>query len=167
MAKGNRISAPEKILILPESHTENKFYLENLFYLKSILEDAGFEIELGRYTDDPTVYELTTASEKHVTEYQILRQGNVIKTSHGFTPDWIILNNDFSQGYPQILDGVTQPIFPPFKLGWYTRKKSTHFEFYNQLATEFANLIGLDPWSLTIDSRPVQNPSSQISRTSN
>src|ERR1700752_1522343 len=42
MAKLHSIKVPEKIMIVPENHTENKFYLENLYYLKSILEEAGF-----------------------------------------------------------------------------------------------------------------------------
>ena len=157
MAKGNGLAIPEKILIIPENHTENKFYLENLFALKSIMEDAGFEVELGRYDGEKTTFELTTASEKHITEYSVSREGDLLKTNSGFCPDWVILNNDFSQGYPECLDGITQPIFPTYKLGWHTRKKSTHFEFYNELATEFANLVKIEPWYLTIESKAVEN----------
>jgi glutamate--cysteine ligase len=42
-------------------------------------------------------------------------------------------------------------------MGWHSRKKSTHFHFYNALAEEFAGIIGIDPWRITIDSVPVEN----------
>jgi glutamate--cysteine ligase len=157
MAQLRGIPMPEKILVIPENHTENKFYLENLYYLKNIFEEAGFEIAFGRYSEDKNTYELTSASEKKIVEVPVVRDGAILKTSTGFTPDWIILNNDFSQGYPDCLDGVSQPIFPTYKLGWHTRKKSTHFIHYNALATEFAQLIGLEPWHFTIESEAVDH----------
>jgi len=158
MAALHRLPVPDKILIIPENHTENKFYLENLYYLKNILEEAGFETALGRYAD-PTrqTYELTSASEKHLTEYPLVKEDHTLKTSEGFVPDWILLNNDFSQGYPDCLDGVKQPIFPSYQLGWHSRKKSTHFDFYNRLATDFAQAIELDPWHITIESKAVDH----------
>jgi glutamate--cysteine ligase len=159
MAKDHSVMMPEKILIIPESHTENKFYLENLYYLKSILEEAGFDTAFGRYDStcdgSANVIELTSHSEKKIVQATIRKVDGILQTSTGFVPDWIILNNDFSQGYPECLDGVRQPIFPSYQLGWHSRKKSTHFEYYNRLATEFAQLIGLDPWRMTIDSRAV------------
>src|ERR1700716_3214229 len=36
-----------KVLILPESHTSNQNYIENLYYLTQILENAGLETKLG------------------------------------------------------------------------------------------------------------------------
>ena len=156
MAGHLKLKNPEKILIVPENHTENKFYLENLYYLKNIMEEAGFEVALGRYTDDPTSFDLVSASGKELTEHQILKENGVVKTTAGFVPDWIILNNDFSQGYPDVFDGVKQPIFPSYKLGWHSRKKSRHFDFYNILAREFAAAVELDPWHLEIESKSVE-----------
>jgi glutamate--cysteine ligase len=159
MARAHAVKMPEKILIIPESHTENKFYLENLYYLKSILDEAGFDVVFGRYDStcngSPNTLELTSHSEKKIVQTTIKKVDGSLQTTTGFVPDWIILNNDFSQGYPECLDGVNQPIFPSHKLGWHSRKKSTHFEYYNQLAEEFANLIGIDPWRITIASRAV------------
>jgi glutamate--cysteine ligase len=159
LAKAYSVKVPEKILIIPESHTENKFYLENLYYLKSILEEAAFEVAFGRYDStcdgSPNVLELVSHSEKKIIQTTIKKTDGLLQTTTGFVPDWIILNNDFSQGYPECLDGVKQPIYPSYKLGWHSRKKSTHFDFYNQLAIEFANLTGIDPWHFTILSKAV------------
>lgn len=160
LAKLHSLNVPEKIMIVPENHTENKFYLENLYYLKSLLEEAGFDTAFGRYEtnceSNPQTLELTSHSEKKIIEHTIQKVNGVLQTHTGFIPDWVILNNDFSQGYPECLDGVKQPIFPTYKLGWHSRKKSTHFEFYNQLATEFSKVIELDPWHITIDSVAVK-----------
>jgi glutamate--cysteine ligase len=41
-------------------------------------------------------------------------------------------------------------------LGWHSRKKSDHFKYYNQLAGEFAALVGIDPWSIQIDTDEVE-----------
>ncbi len=161
IAKSYSLKIPEKILIVPENHTENKFYLENLYYLKSILEEAGFEVVFGRYENNcetnPQTLELYSHSEKKIIEATLLKVNGVLQTHTGFIPDWIVLNNDFSQGYPDCLDGVSQPIFPTYKLGWHSRKKSTHFDFYNQLALEFSKVIELDPWHITIESEAVSN----------
>jgi len=157
MARDLGLKYPEKILILPENHTENKFYLENLYYLKNILEEAGFEIAFGRYTDDPKSYDLVSASGKEITEHRLKIEDRTLMTTTGFVPDWVVLNNDFSQGYPEYLDLAIQPIFPSYKLGWHSRKKSRHFDFYNQLAQEFATLVELDPWHLLIESKSVDH----------
>jgi len=155
----NSVQVPEKILIVPENHTENKFYLENLYYLKSILEEAGFETAFGRYENDcesnPQTLELYSHSQKKIVEHTLLNKNGVLQTHTGFIPDWVVLNNDFSQGYPKCLDGASQPIFPSYKLGWHTRKKSTHFDFYNQLAIELSKVMELDPWHFTIESKAV------------
>jgi len=40
------------ILLIPENHTRNTFYLENVFALKSILETAGYEVKIGSLLED-------------------------------------------------------------------------------------------------------------------
>jgi glutamate--cysteine ligase len=46
---------------------------------------------------------------------------------------------------------------PPRQLGWYQRKKSTYFKHYNELATEFAKLIEVDPWLFTVETELFEN----------
>jgi len=36
-----------KILILPEAHTSNGWYIENLFYLREMLTQAGLDVRVG------------------------------------------------------------------------------------------------------------------------
>jgi len=151
---------PKKIAILPESHTSNKFYIENLWTLQDIFVRAGFETRIAWWTGDegnpPHSVSLESVTGKVLEAFPIKREGNRILLSDGFEPEWIILNNDFSSGYPKILDGVQARIYPSHKLGWHSRRKSTHFRYYNKYALEFANLLSIDPWLVSIDSQVVE-----------
>jgi glutamate--cysteine ligase len=66
----------------------------------------------------------------------------------GFEPCVVLLNNDLSAGIPDILRNVEQSVLPPLHAGWAVRRKSNHFEAYNQVAEDFAEVIGIDPWLL-------------------
>lgn len=144
---------PKKVLIVPENHTNNKFYAENLKTLQSIIESAGFETRIGWYEETPSLahpIELEAASGDRLKAEPIdIRQGRA--SIGGFVPDLLVLNNDFSSGFPTRLSQVTQPVFPSYKLGWHTRRKSEHFIHYNRLAGEFAQLIGIDPWEIQVN----------------
>lgn len=152
-AKRLGIGVPQKILILPEFHTHNLYYAENLYYLQGILIDAGFSVKIGWQSGTDPVH-LTSATGKELIAYPTQIENGIL-SADGFIPDLILLNNDFSGGYPHYLDAVTQPILPSHMLGWHSRKKSTHFHFYNELATEFAKIIDIDPWLVQIDTQEI------------
>ncbi len=148
------VELPKRILILPEFHTQNKFYIENLASLRSMIQESGFEVEIGWHPDEKSDVTLTSESGKTLLAHPVsARAGKLVAGE--FEPDLILLNNDFSGGYPKLLDEISQPVIPSHRLGWHTRKKSTHFKHYNDLATEFAELIGVDPWLLTVASEEV------------
>jgi glutamate--cysteine ligase len=63
-----------------------------------------------------------------------------------FDPCVVLLNNDLSGGIPPILRDIEQWMLPPLHAGWAVRRKSNHFEAYRDIAQEFADLIGIDPW---------------------
>ena len=63
-----------------------------------------------------------------------------------FKPCTIILNNDLSEGIPDILTNISQSIYPPLSLGWASRLKSEHFLHYQTVCHTFAELLSLDPW---------------------
>lgn len=151
-----------KIMILPESHTQNSFYIENLFYLQQLIQNADYDVCIGWYGPLPEgstqSVELVSNSGKVLTAYPIRIEEGVLSVTQGnekFTPDFILLNNDFSSAYPKPLDEVKQPIIPSHTLGWHSRKKSEHFKYYNLLAAEFAKITGIDPWVIQIDTQEV------------
>ena len=146
-----------KILLLPESHTRNHFYIENLKVLRDIFIQAGFIVRLGSL--DP----LLTENIKFITDSGEVLLIEVLERQQDqlglidFTPSLILLNNDLSTGIPLILQGIKQKIIPTPQLGWWHRCKSSHFYFYNIVALEFAKLIDLDSWLINADFRTVDN----------
>jgi glutamate--cysteine ligase len=155
-------SGSNKVLIIPESHTTNLFYIENLYYLSQIFKNAGFDLQIGWYgaipegAPNPLVLKSATGKEVEARPIAIKdRQMTVEVGSNTFVPDLILLNNDFSSGYPKAFDEVSQPILPSHILGWHSRKKSEHFKYYNELAGELAEILEIDPWILQIDTEEV------------
>ncbi|CAM2824443.1 TPA: glutamate--cysteine ligase [Legionella pneumophila] len=135
-----------KILLLPESHTRNKYYLQSLNVLKTIFVKAGFIVRIGSL--DPEIKEPTEIileqGETLLIE-PLQRQGDKVGLDN-FSPCLLLLNNDLSSGVPEILQDVQQRIRPTAKLGWASRLKSSHFQFFEEVAIEFAELVGIDPW---------------------
>ena len=64
----------------------------------------------------------------------------------GFIPDAILLNNDLSSGIPSFLDNVKQVILPSKNIGWTSRLKSEHFNYYSDVCSNFSKLLGFDSW---------------------
>ena len=136
----------EKILLIPESHTRNAFYLDNVAILCDLLECAGFVVKLGSFlSDEQLPLNLTTASGRTLTLHAVQQQHNQVQSGN-FIPDLIFLNNDLSEAHPAMLDHTPQPIVPDLRLGWKQRLKSVHFSHYNKVANEFSDLIKIDPW---------------------
>jgi glutamate--cysteine ligase len=61
----------------------------------------------------------------------------------------VLLNNDLSNGVPPELEGLEQTLSPHPNVGWHRRLKSEHLRHYTELATDFARILGIDPWLLT------------------
>jgi glutamate--cysteine ligase len=58
-----------------------------------------------------------------------------------------LLNNDLSAGVPGILEDLhEQYLLPPLHAGWSIRRKSKHFECYEEVSKRFGKLLGIDPW---------------------
>lgn len=135
-----------RILLIPENHTRNNFYFENLYTLHDILSKAGFEVRIGSLLEDiGTSKEITLESGGQIKLESIQRQGDRIKVNE-FLPCFILLNNDLAADIPEILQGISQVILPNVNLGWHHRLKSHHFSHYEQVAKEFSELLDLDPW---------------------
>jgi glutamate--cysteine ligase len=140
-----------KIIILPENHTRNLRYLENILALQEILADGSKrEVRIGSLIAEiDDVLTIDLENQKQISLEKLLKDGDKITTKNGFCPDLIIANNDFTGGLVDILQNITQPIIPSPNLGWYVRKKSVHFDIYNQVVSEFCQIIDLDPWLIS------------------
>ena len=139
----------KSVLIVPENHTRNIFYLQNVLALSNILRSAGFEVRLGSLNPEITeATEFETALGDKILLEPLLRTRERVHLADGFSPCLVLLNNDLSGGIPEILQGIAQTVLPPLHGGWTTRRKTAHFAAYNQVAAEFAELIGVDEWRI-------------------
>ncbi len=134
------------VLLIPENHTRNLFYLQNVSQIVTILRQAGMLVRVGSLLPEiTTATEIQLPNGSSLTLEPLSRIGNRLNVD-GFDPCVILLNNDLSSGVPDILKKLEQDIFPPLSAGWHTRRKSKHFSAYDQVANEFSNLLGIDPW---------------------
>ena len=140
----------KRLLLLTEEHTQNPYYWDNVFALQTLFQNAGRDVRVAIPKPLPAPLSVTSASGHTVTVHSAARQGQSVDID-GFKPDLIISNNDFSVEYEEWADGLTVPMNPPRELGWYRRRKDRFFRVYNEMVTEFSALIGLDPFTLQVE----------------
>lgn len=135
-----------RILLIPESHTRNIFYFENLSILAEIIERAGFDVRIASLIPELTepLKQILPSGREIILE-PLIRENNRVGVKNYF-PCCIILNNDFSAGVPDILKNTSQTFIPSLNLGWSIRLKSDHFRFYQTVTEEFSKIIDLDSW---------------------
>ena len=146
----NNFSMPiRKILLIPENHTRNQKYFENIAMLHKILS-SYCEVKIGTLNNEIIKSTDFVLENNHIITLNPIRLNNKkIETIDGFIADAIILNNDLTTEIPDILKTTITPIFPSAKLGWYQRSKSKHFDLQNNLIKEFCKIIDLDPWLIS------------------
>ncbi len=148
----------DKLLIVPEIHTRNLHYWENIKTLETVLLRRGFEVKVGFISEEIERNSISVeAFGGGRVEMEKARRDGVRIVAGDFVPDAVLLNNDFSDDCPSILRDIAQPILPPVEIGWHSRRKDTHFEFYNSLAREAAAVCGIDPRTILIETRLVEN----------
>jgi len=138
----------KNILIVPEAHTRNLFYLSNLHALHSILSGAGYKVTLGSIREDIEDTLIVKDSCDHPLSLEKMNNvGGKLQTK-SFKEGMILLNNDFSVQVPKLLENVKECIAPPLQLGWLHRKKSNHFYHFCKLIDEFCDKMGIDKFLL-------------------
>lgn len=135
-----------RILLVPENHTRNTFYLQNVAMLANMLRQAGLEVRVASLSP-----EIVARSEFALPNGGVLVQEPAKRVGHrliveGFDSCAVLLNNDLSGGIPDLLRDLEQVVIPPLHAGWAVRRKTRHFGAYTRVARQFAELIGIDPW---------------------
>ncbi|RZT38713.1 glutamate--cysteine ligase [Cupriavidus agavae] len=140
----------KNLLLIPERHTRNMFYLQNVARLSLIMRQAGLNVRLGSLSEEitePTPIELPDGQTLVVEPLARLGTKGRRLGLKDFDPCSILLNNDLSAGIPPVLENIhEQYLLPPLHAGWSTRRKSSHFAAYDEVAKKFAKLIDIDPW---------------------
>ena len=135
------------LLLIPENHTRNTFYLQNVARLAMILRRTGLNVRIGSLLPDLTQPTSIDLPDGQTLLLEPLRRGPHRLGLDGFDPCAILLNNDLSAGIPEILEGLhEQFLLPPLHAGWAVRRKSTHFHAYDDVAADFSRIVGIDPW---------------------
>lgn len=139
-----------KVLLIPEAHSRNLAYLDNISIIQKMLKDTGVEILLGSLEEEvETRFTKQAGNGEVLTFYRLKQIKHVVQTSTGFIPDLIILNNDLTTGIPPLLDKTEQKIIPSQCLGWHRRRKSEHFSSYAKVAKDFAHAFHIDDWLIS------------------
>lgn len=137
----------KNLLLVPDRAVRNSFYLTHLQCLVQVFTQAGLNVRLGAL--DPAVTEPLPLPLPDGSELLLepLVRGRGRLGLKDFDPCTILLNNDLSAGTPEILQGLHQQyLLPPLHAGWGVRRKSRHFQSYEEVAKKFAKLLGMDPW---------------------
>lgn len=137
-----------KILLYAESHTRNKFYLKNIIALKNLLSSSKREVRVGMNKEALPQARIEVSIDSDTLELNQVSKSEGKIFCDSFVPDLIISNNDFSAGIPDFFSDLTQPIIPDPRLGWHSRKKSTHFKILENLVSDFSNEFKVDPFQL-------------------
>lgn len=136
----------KSVLLIPENHTRNSFYLQNVAAIKRLLQQAGLNVRLGSLSPEITqATHISLPNGESLLFEPLQRQGQRV-VLEDFNPCVVLLNNDLSAGIPAILQNIEQKLLPPLHAGWAVRRKSHHFAAYNQVAEAFAALLDIDPW---------------------
>lgn len=142
--------APWKVGLVPESHTNNEGYLQNLLALKKMILMSGAEFKLA-WSGIPIPKEWNLKTSQFEVLYHPMN--DVIEWS-----DIILLNHDLSGGPLQALEFYSKPIYPNPELGWYKRRKSEHFDIARKVLTRISKQVPeIDPSDFIAESISLEN----------
>jgi glutamate--cysteine ligase len=148
------------LLLVPDAQTgSDAFYLASVQTLVQIFNQAGLNVRLGSL--DPALKAPRRIAAPGGTELTL----EPVQRTRGrlglkdFDPCTILLNTDLALGIPRELQGLhEQYLLPPLHAGWTVRRKSRHFDSYEEVAKKFAKLLGMDPWLIN----PMHNACGEV-----
>ena len=150
MAAIEKICPEAKNLLIVPQDDDGPFHAEHLERLVRIFTMAGLNVRLGSL--DPS---LATPRRIALPGGGALAVEPLVRSRRrlglkDFDPCTILLNHDLAGGTPKLLEGLhEQYLLPPLHAGWVVRRKSRHFQSYEEVAKKFAKLLGMDPWLIT------------------
>ena len=138
------------LLLIPENNSNNAsntFYLSSIAQLRRVFHMAGLNVRIGSI--DPEIKENTPIAlpnGESILLEPVIRTGKRLGLK-GFDPCTILLNNELTKGVPGILEELhEQYVLPPLHASGSVRRKSTHYQSYEEVSKRFGKLLGVDPW---------------------
>jgi len=137
------------LMLIPEAHTRNPYYQQNIACLIQILRMAGLNVHIGALTEEGL-----QASSVGLQDGTVIMPEKLMRINNGrrigskdTNPCAVLLNNDLSSGNTALLEDLyEQSVLPPLHAGWTVRRKSNHFAAYDVIVRSFAKLMEMDPW---------------------
>ena len=140
----------KNLLLIPENqknNAQNTFYLSSISQLRRVFHMAGLNVRIGSI--DPEIKEntlVTLPSGESILLEPVIRTGKRLGLK-GFDPCTILLNNELTKGVPGILEELhEQYVLPPLHASGSVRRKSMHYQSYEEVSKRFGKLLGVDPW---------------------
>jgi glutamate--cysteine ligase len=136
---------------VPEQRQPQRFYLVSVRTLGAgRSRRPGLNVRLGSLDRDPAAAPHRAAAAR----WRRARARAAAARQRGrlglkdFDPCTILLNYGLHGGVPDRMleDLHEQYLLPPLHAGWTVRRKSRHFQSYEEVAKRFAKLLGMDPW---------------------
>jgi glutamate--cysteine ligase len=98
---------------------------------------------------DPAVkksHQLTSCKNGETLTLEPVIRGKRRLGLKDFDPCTILLNNDLVTGVPGILEEIfEQYLLPPLQAGWPTRRMSSHYKAYEEVAKRLGKTHGCGP----------------------
>jgi glutamate--cysteine ligase len=146
-----QVPGAKRVALIPESHTKNKWYLDNVHHLATTLRDGGLEVDVVSpdatlFTEGATL-RLESQSGHEVVLHQVEVREGVFRRTDGGTDDFdvVLLNNDQSNPLPVQWRALRTPVLPSPYAGWTRRQKNEHFKHYAAVANAFCAHFGIRP----------------------
>ncbi len=140
----------KNLLLIPENqknNAQNTFYLSSISQLRRVFHMAGLNVRIGSI--DPEIKENTPIAlpnGESILLEPVIRTGKRLGLK-GFDPCTILLNNELTKGVPGILEELhEQYVLPPLHASGSVRRKSMHYQSYEEVSKRFGKLLGVDPW---------------------
>lgn len=140
----------KNIILITEEHTNNAYYWQNVYALRQILIEADYNVEIALPRKMESIEVQTANGQTLQVHGSYTDESGNLFLENGFQADLVLTNNDFSDQLSEWASNLKTPLNPPREMGWFQRKKSTHFEFYNEIAGEFADILEVPKESFQI-----------------
>lgn len=141
----NNFKGINKIGLVAE-YVKNPYYYDNILTIKQILEYANFEVKVGSFGISNSA-KVSSFSKGELLINTINKNKDKLLLK-GFMPDLILLNDDLSTTDSTLLKNCSQYIAPRINMGWFQRKKHTHFKIKNRLVKEISDFLSIDRWRI-------------------
>jgi glutamate--cysteine ligase len=135
------------LLIIPENHTRNTFYLANVAQLQRIFHMAGLNVRIGSIRPgDQEVHHHRPAHGESITLEPVIRSKRRLGLKD-FDPCTILLNNDLSAGRARHPGRPARAVpAAAAARGLERAAQEPPFQSYEEVSKRFGKLLGIDPW---------------------